>query len=148
MFGSTYYKHRHEMDVSCQINAISFYPPSKLAPYPWKMTQGGSLNRSRRSRQVLNHFVESNQYSSVRHGVISKSTHGVPGSVVGIATGNGLGGTGIESQWGARFPHLSRPALGPTQPPVQWVPAFSRGKERPGREADPSSPSSAVVMKG
>jgi hypothetical protein len=44
----------------------------------------------------------------------------------------------------ANFPHLSRPALGPTQPPVQWVPGLSRGKERPGRDADPSPPSSAV----
>ena len=49
---------------------------------------------------------------------------------------------------GRDFPHLSRPALGPTQPPVQWTPRFSRGKERPGRDADPSPPSIAVVMKG
>jgi hypothetical protein len=53
----------------------------------------------------------------------------------------------IESRWGRDFPHLSRPALGPTQPPVQWVPVLSRGKERPGRDADPSPPSSAVVKK-
>ena len=49
-----------------------------------------------------------------------------PGSSVGIATGCGLGGSGIESRLGRDFPHLSRPALGPTQPPVQWVPSFSR----------------------
>jgi hypothetical protein len=68
-------------------------------------------------------------------------------SVVGIATGYGLDGPGIESRWGRNFPHLSRPALGPNQPPVQWVPGLSRGKERPRRDADPSPPSSVVVMK-
>ena len=39
---------------------------------------------------------------------------GGPGSVVGIATGYGLDGPGIESRWGQGFQHLSRPALGPT----------------------------------
>ena len=55
-----------------------------------------------------------------------------------------MDGPGIESQWGRNFPHLSRPALEPTQPPVQWVLGFSRGKERAVREADPSLPSSDV----
>jgi len=67
-----------------------------------------------------------------------------PGSVVGIATGYGLDGPGIEPRWGRDFPHLSRPALGPTQPPVQCVSGLSRDKERPGHDADPSPPSSAV----
>jgi hypothetical protein len=42
---------------------------------------------------------------------------------------------------------VSRPALGPTQPPVQWVPGvLSPGvKARPGRDADHSPPSSAEV---
>jgi hypothetical protein len=46
---------------------------------------------------------------------------------------------------GRDFPHLSRPALRSTQPPVQWVPGLSRGKERPGRDADSSPPYSAVI---
>jgi hypothetical protein len=43
---------------------------------------------------------------------------------------------------------VSRPALGPTQPPVQWVPGvLSQGvKARPGRDADRSPPSSAEVV--
>ena len=47
--------------------------------------------------------------------------------IVGIATRYGLDGPGIESRWGRDFPHPSRPALGPPQPPVQWVSGLSRG---------------------
>jgi hypothetical protein len=40
----------------------------------------------------------------------------------------------------------SRPALGPTQPPIKWVPrAPSPGVKRQGREADHSPPTSAEV---
>ena len=38
----------------------------------------------------------------------------------------GLERPGIESPWGQDFPHLSRPVLGPTQPPIQWVPGLSQ----------------------
>jgi hypothetical protein len=41
---------------------------------------------------------------------------------------------------------MSRTALGPTQPPIQWVPEdLSLGIKQPGREADHLPPSSAEV---
>jgi hypothetical protein len=44
------------------------------------------------------------------------------------------------------FTTASRTALGPTQPPIQWVPeALSLGIKRLGREADHSPPSSVEV---
>ena len=64
-----------------------------------------------------------------------------PGSSVGIATNYGLDGPG-SSTGGDKIFRLSRPTLGPTQPPVKWVPCLSR----PERAADHSPPSSAVVM--
>ena len=42
-------------------------------------------------------------------------------SLVGITTRYGLYGPGIESRYRRDFPHPSRPAPGPNQPPVQCV---------------------------
>jgi hypothetical protein len=49
-------------------------------------------------------------------------------NVVGITTRYELDGPGIEYRWGGQdIPHLPIPALGPTQPPIQWVPGLSWG---------------------
>jgi hypothetical protein len=66
-------------------------------------------------------------------------------SLVSIAIRHGMDGPGIESWWKQDFPHLSRPAVGPIQPPVQWVMGLFPGSKRPGHGVDHPSPSSAEV---
>jgi hypothetical protein len=53
-------------------------------------------------------------------------------SSVGIATRYGLDGPGIESRWGRVSPHPSRPAPGPTQLPIHWVPGLFPGGKAAG----------------
>jgi hypothetical protein len=91
---------------------------------------------------------------SIRHSILQWYQHRFPDklklylifcfpwsrdSVVGIAAGYGLDdrGVGVHAPVGSRiFFKSSRPALGSTQPPIQWIPCFlSPGLKRPGREA-------------
>jgi len=67
------------------------------------------------------------------------------GSSIGIVTDYGLNGPG-SNPGGDEIFCPSRPALGPTHPPVKWVPGLSRGKVRPVRATDHSPPSSAAGM--
>ena len=69
-------------------------------------------------------------------------------SAVGTVPGYGLDDPEIVSRWWARF---SAPLqTGPVAHPASCTMgtgSFPGGKERPGRDADPSPSSSAVVMK-
>ena len=71
-----------------------------------------------------------------------------PGSVASIATGYGLDGPGIESRWGARFSAPVHTGPGAHSASCTMGTGSFPDKERPGRDADPSPRSSAVVMKG
>jgi hypothetical protein len=66
------------------------------------------------------------------------TTYGLEGREVGVRV---LGGGKIFL-----LSTSSRPVLGPTQPPIQWVPgALFLVVRRAGREADHSPPTSAEV---
>ena len=69
------------------------------------------------------------------------------GSEVGIATGYGPDDPGIESRWGEIFRTCPDQPRGPPSLLYNGYRVFPGGKEWPGRDADPSPPSSAVVMK-
>jgi hypothetical protein len=67
----------------------------------------------------------------------------------GIPLGYGLDGRGFESRQELGiflFATASRPALDPTQTPIQWVAGdLSLGVKRPGSEADHSPPFGSEV---
>ena len=72
-----------------------------------------------------------------------------PGSVVGIATGYGLDGPGIESRLGGGEIFRTCPdrPWGPPSLLYNGYRVFHGDKERPGHDADPLLHSSTVVVK-
>jgi hypothetical protein len=77
----------------------------------------------------------------VRNFVLCFASYRAMGWTIGVLGFDSRRGVGIFL-----FTTASRTALGPTQPPIQWVPgALSLGVKRPGREASHSPLSSAEV---
>ena len=81
------------------------------------------------------------QFSGLLYILILMHLLGGSGSSIGIATRYGLDGPGIESRWGEIF---HRP-WGPPSLLYNGYRVFPGGKERPGRDADPTLPSSAEI---
>ena len=71
-----------------------------------------------------------------------------PGSMVGIATGYGLDSPGSNPGGGKIFRTCPDWPWGPPNLLNNGYRVFPGCKERAGHDADPSPPSSAVVMKG
>jgi hypothetical protein len=80
---------------------------------------------------------------------IKRNSDESPSSSVSILTRLWAGRSRFDSRQGLEIflsATASRPAQGPTQPPIQWVLiAISLGVKWPDREADHSPPSSAEV---
>jgi hypothetical protein len=68
-------------------------------------------------------------------------------NVVGMDSRYRLEGPGIESQWGRDFLHLSRLALGATQPPVKWVPSLCARSKQLGRGIEHPPPHLGLRLK-
>ena len=96
--------------------AWSLYPRENTIGTHWNRICGEPDSRSEQLGEEIN-FLSLLEIKMGRN------------SSVGIAISYGLKGPGIESRWGRDFPHPSRPALGPIQRPIQWVPGlFPVGK--------------------
>ena len=102
------------------LNTNTKYSHDKIYNYFFK-----SLSR------FFNLYIEKSCFIRIQNGRKNLTFQYILGSrdsSVGIATRYGLEGPGIESRWRRNFPHHSRPATRPTQPPVQWVKGLSRGQ--------------------
>jgi hypothetical protein len=93
------------------------------------------LNRRRTIsfKRTVNYFKDTSCYLPIAY---IRYVGRVAQSAQRLATGWTFRGSNPGGR--QNFPHLSRPALGPIQPPVQWVPSDSRVQSTPGRDADPS----------
>ena len=87
------------------------------------------------------------EISSLEFLPVSRKLSGL-GSSDGIAIGFGLDGPGIKLRWRRDFCTCPDRPWGPPSLLYNGYRVFPGGKERPGRDDDPSPPSSAMVMKG
>ena len=90
-------------------------------------------------------FPRYNDAETNDHLLIFRMNARGPGSSFGIATAYRLDGPGIESRWGGIFCTCPERPWGPPSLLYNGYRVFPGGKVLPGRDGDPSTPSSAEV---
>ena len=98
----------------------SCYPYWGFVTSPFFQTRPGAVLQTAADRCLQRPFQANNSYYYYYYYYYG------PDSSVGIATDYGLDGLG-SNPGGYEIFRPSRPALGPTQVPVKWVPDLSRG---------------------
>ena len=100
-----------------------------MACYIVNLTVNFALHLFRKSHEFRDSFKQQPKatlvYTSNLLNVYVHLYNSGPGSSVGLVTRCGLDGPGSNPGGDGIF-RPSRPALGPTQPPVKWVPGLSR----------------------
>ena len=132
--------------------------PSGIKPATFRLVAHASTNCTT-ACPFIKYVVYIVDWTVVMNSELYRTRHGLvpfcfkalfqwgPGSSVCITPDYGLDGPGIESQWDKIFCTCSDRPWGPPSLLCNWYWVFPRGIERPGRDADPSPPSSAVVKK-
>jgi hypothetical protein len=132
----------------------TLYPQGKSPWYPLDRRLGGPQSRSghgvkeknsKTPRGIDSRSSSLPNFDSLRAVCAFSGRLRIKGecrSMCSWATSRTIGVLGFDSRRGLEiflFITVSRTALGPTQPPIQWEPwALSLGVKRPGREADHS----------
>jgi len=96
------------------------------------MGDGGSSSQPKNSNNCFIQYLRGEGVAEYRSFPDIRMLIWGPGYVSGIATTYELDGPGIESRSRHHFPYPSGPTLGPTQPPVQWVPFIILGGKAAG----------------
>ena len=91
---------------------------------------------------VINTYSQHREFENGQH--LNTKTR-VPQYMRQFVGRDSVDGPGIESRWGRDFPHPSKSALGPTQPPTQCVPCLCLRVKRPAAWRWPSTQSNAEV---
>jgi hypothetical protein len=136
---------KHILSVLCYFMSPGFY--HSLLPI-YRSRTGLEWEDRKRWRYLLGTFHSENREGdgdNIQMNLMGMScedrrwTELEPGYLRGLSDGLGTKWTGFDSRQGQEiflYFIASRPALRPTQPPIQWVPrALSTGIKRPEREA-------------